>query len=478
MNKGIKILLAVLIGFTALNTASAQVTRTDFFMETSYLRNQLNPAMRPDQGYLVLPVLPNVGVSLQTNSINLHTLTFPHESGQRVTFMHPSVDANRFLSGLSNNNYISGEVNLKLFGLGFFRGDNFWNISLGIRTHIDANVPKPFFGLLKNGFDQHEQTSYSLANLSFVGQSFAELGLSHSRPFLDNSLMVGARVKLIGGLADAHFNAKRLSIVAGPEYWEAQSRVLLNVTAPGVRATYNEDDSLDSIDFSFDNFAMPGFGLGFDLGAVYHLGAILPAVEGLRVSASLNDIGFISWSGNHSVRLVSPETTIRIDSRDAENYDQGSSLSDLFDNIFDEIQEAVTLKASDVQGSRTMALRANLVLGVEYEIIKHRLSAGLLFTNRFGNYFNKSEFTVSANGRPTPWLSTSISYSVVHSHFNTFGFALHITPSAGLNLFLASDYVIPHVNSYFIPTTTKGLNFQAGISIPLGSRRSNRSESL
>jgi hypothetical protein len=61
----------------------------------------------------------------------------------------------------------------------------------------------------------------------------------------------------------------------------------------------------------------------------------------------------------------------------------------------------------------------------------------------------------------------------VHSHFNTFGFALHIAPPVGVNFFVASDYIIPHINSNFFPTTSRGLNFQTGISIPLGSRRSN-----
>ena len=466
----INILFAICISFIAINSVSAQVTKTDYFMETSYLRNRLNPALRPEQGYLVVPVLPNVGVNIQTNRLNLSTLTFPGPDGRRVTFMHPSVDADDFLSGLARNNYVNANMNVRLFGFGFFRGDHFWNIDLGVRTHVDANIPKPFFGLLKKGFDQYTQTRYDLSNLGATAQSFIELGVSHSRPFLDNSLMLGARINLLGGIADFNLNAERLSIDAGPDFWEARSRISLGASGPGLRVIYDEDGYFDS--FDFDRVTLPGFGLGLDLGAVYHLGAAFPELEGLSVSMALNDIGFIAWSRDNSVRLRSTDATIRIDPRDYSNYEDGSSLGDLFDSAFDDLQEAINLYSTP--GGRTTALRATLLMGAEYEFIKNRLSAGMLFSNRFGNYFNRSEFTISANGRPTSWLATTLSYSFVHSRFNTFGFALHIVPPVGVNFFLASDYIIPHVNSSGLPTTSRGLNFQTGISIPLGaSRRSS-----
>ena len=113
--KNIKIALVVLAGFLSANTVFAQVTHTDYFMETSYLRNSLNPAMRPDQGYLVIPVLPNVGVSAQTNRFNLDNLTFNGPAGKRVTLMHSSVAPNSFLSNLAEDNYLNSDVNIKLF---------------------------------------------------------------------------------------------------------------------------------------------------------------------------------------------------------------------------------------------------------------------------------------------------------------------------------------------------------------------------
>ena len=468
-NINIRIVLLVAISFFTHNFVFSQVTKSDYFMETSYLRNSLNPALRPDQGYLVIPVLPNAGVNLQTNRFNLDNLTFQGPAGKRVTFMHPSVSAEDFLSNMSADNYINSDVNIKLFGFGFYKGDKFWNIDLGVRAHVDANVPKEFFRLFKEGFDQNKQSTFDLSDLSATGNAFVELGVSHSRPFLDNNLIIGARVKLLGGIGDFDLNAKSLYIDAGPEYWKARSQVTLKGAGPG-KLTPKYDDETDLIDgFDLDDFNIPGYGAGLDIGAVYDVKHVLPMLEGLKVSAAINDIGFISWTKKSSLDLRSSEQEIVVAPNEI-GKDDDSSLSDVFEDAFDKLQEATNLRGENK--GYTSRLRMNMMLGAEYELFKHKLSFGALYSRRFGNYFDASEFTVSANARLCPWVSTSLTYSFMHSKFDTFGFALHLAPTKGISLFLASDYTVPHVNSDFLPTTSKALNFQMGISIPLGQKKS------
>lgn len=465
----------VAIAITIFSSAAfAQVTKTDYFMETSYLRNSLNPALRPDQGYLVVPVLPNAGVNVQTNKLNLDNLTFAGPNGQRVTFMHPSVNATDFLSNIANDNYINTDVNLKLFGLGFYKGDAFWNIDLGVRTHVDANIPKGFFELFKEGFDQENQKRFDLSELSATGNSFVELGVSYSRPFIDNNLILGARVKLLGGIGDLDLNAKSLSIDAGPDYWKAKSQVTLKGAAPGALSPKYDDETGNIDGFDIDGFNVPGYGAGLDLGAVYDLKGILPILNGLKVSASINDIGFISWTKKSALDLKSSEAEVIVEPGKVGG--DGESLSQVFEDAFDELQKATNLEGENK--AYTSRLRMNINAGVEYEFFKHKLSVGALYSRRFGNYFDTSEFTASINGRLCPWISASVSYSAIHSKWDTFGAALHLAPTKGINLFLASDYAIPHVNSDFLPTTSKAVNFQMGISIPLGLKKSRSGETI
>lgn len=453
-------------------TIFSQVTKTDYFMESSFLRSNLNPALQPKQGYIVMPVIPSIGANFQTNNLNLSHLTYKGTEGKRVTFIHHSINTDDFLSDLSDDNYLNVDANIKLFSLGFFKGDSYWNIDLGVRTHTDANIPKSFFELFKKGFDQEKQTRYDLSELTSTGYSFIELGVANSRSFLDNCLTVGTRVKVLGGLADYNLYAKSLNIDAGPEYWSAKSEVILRGSAPSVIPTYDEKDNLDGFDFG--RFNISGYGLGIDVGAVFDMKKIFPEMEGLKVSFALNDIGFISWSKNNSINMKSPKTEVIIVPSDYTVYkDEGSSLSTVLRDAFDDIKEAVNLR-EDNRTRRASMLRMNMNIGAEYEVIKNKLSLGALYSNRFGNYFSTSEFTFSLNTHFSTWLYTSLSYSFIHSKFDTFGFALHLAPSKGVNLFLASDYAIPHISSEFIPTTSKAINLQFGMSIPLGAKKNSR----
>lgn len=471
----IRLSIIVLAGLLISGTTSAQVTQTDYFMKSSYLRTSLNPAMRPNQGYIVIPMLPNIGASVKTNTLNLDHLTTPLANGQRATFMHKDVDANTFLADIADNNYAMADVNYRIAGVGFYKGDKFWSVDLGLRVHADLNIPKSVFELVKVGFDQNAQSTYDLKNINATANAFVEVGVNHSRPFLDNSLIIGARVKALIGAADFDLNAKSMTIEAGPNQWRANSQITLQGSGPGLISKFKtNDDGKEEFDgFEFDNFALPGFGAGLDLGAEYDMAKALPALKGLKVSAAINDLGFITWNKKNSVSLISNPSgeDIIIDPSDYTIQTDGtSSLSDLFENVTDDLRKAADLEA-EVSKARTTSLRSTLVVGAEYEIVPAKLTAGAMYSNRFGKYFNSSEITISANYAPIHWFAVSGGYSIIHSAFNTCGLALHLAPSKGVRFFLASDYIIPHTNSDFYPSTSKALNVQMGFSIPIGAKR-------
>ncbi|MFT3995208.1 MAG: DUF5723 family protein [Dysgonomonas sp.] len=448
----------------------SQVTHTDYFMETSYMKNSLNPALRPDQGYLVVPLLPNVAVAAQTNSFNLSNFTFPL-NGERVTFMHKDITPERFLSNLSDKNYLTSDVSVRFLALGFYKGNAFWNIDLTVRAHADGNIPKSVFEMIKTGFDQDGTTYYNLSGITATGHSFTELGVSYSRPLTEN-LTIGVRPKFLIGIADFNLNATKLDIATSPTEWRALSQVSLRGTAPGVIPTYDKDDSFDG--FNFGSFRPTGYGTALDLGVVWNLKDVSETLNGLKISGALNDLGFISWSEANALQLVSPEGEVVIRPSDYENTIDGStSLSDVLDNAYKDIKKAINLKEREqVTKGYSTRLRMNLNIGLEYELLKNKLSFGALYSSYFGEYLTTWEYTVSANYRPCHWIALSGSYSFKYSNFDTFGFAFHIAPSRGLNLFVASDYALPHVSSEWVPTTSKGINAQFGISIPIGSKRS------
>jgi hypothetical protein len=371
------------------------------------------------------------------------------------------------MSNISDDNYISMDYGAEVLSFGWYKNTTFWNVNISMRNHLDFNLPGSFFALLKEGFSQNETTSYDLKNISATGNSFLEVGVSYSRPFINNSLTLGLKAKLLGGIADFDLNAEKLTVEAGTDRWRAESQVKLNASAPGIMPKYNSDGILDGFDADIDG-SIPGYGVGFDIGAAYDFSQLnLPVLKNLRASVALIDIGFVSWSKKNSIQLKSTLQPVVITSSDYQIHTDGStSLEGIFEDVTSDLNEAVNLHGEAEKG-RTTALRSTLNMGLEYTFLNNKFSAGLLYSNRFGNYFNTQELTLSGNLRPLKWLSASLSYSFMHSNFNTFGGALYITPGKVLQLFIASDYIISHVSPQYIPSTSNALNLQFGVSIPM-----------
>lgn len=454
----------------------AQSSRSSYFMKTSYSRTNLNAALRPDQSYIGIPFLSNIYFDARTNSLNLHNLTFPM-NGERVTFMHALIPTERALDNISHNNYVTADLGVSIFSAGFFRGDSYWNFDMGVRSDADANIPKSLFELLKVGFDEHETVTHDLSDVSLTQNAFMEVGATHSRMFLNNSLTVGARAKLLFGLSYADLDAESLSVTAGSQFWTAKSRVRLRGAGPGISARYSDSDynpdrrNFDGFDYG--KFNISGYGMGFDIGGVYDLKDIpVNFLQKLKVSYALNDIGFIAWSGNDVIQLSSQETEVTISPHDYSIHNDGlTSINDIFDNAVDDIRQAINLHEDDSKGGYTTALRANMNVGLEYEVWDDKMTAGFLYSTRFGKYFITSEYTLSANYMPKSWLAATFSYSFVYSAFKTFGLAVHIAPARGLNFFLASDYTIFRISPQWLPTSSNALNLQMGFSIPFGGKR-------
>lgn len=464
ITKYFKRLILVFIFLLSIQTLVAQVAKSEYFMRTSYMRTYLNPALRPDQGQLIVPVLPNLGVSLQTNAMNLDHLTFRH-GGERVTFLHPSVSDNEFLKDMHKNNYLRADVNYKLFAFSLFHDDKYTSIDIGLRAHADINLPRSVFGLLKVGFNQDKPTTYDLKDISASAQSFVEIGIGQSRAFLNKSMLAGIRVKGLLGAGYMDLKTEQFDVTAGPEEWRSRSKVHLKGAAPGVRPKFNDKEQLDGFDFDFNG--LPGYGLGLDFGMAYDVRALLPVLSGLKLSVAVNDVGFICWTRNNTVSLSSSEQEVVVNPSSM-NQNDDQSIQNVFDKALDDLQKAADLNQVGGQKNVVTALRATMLLGVEYEFIKHTLSAGALYSVRYGNYANSRELTLSGNYQPYYWLGITGSYSFVHSAFDTFGLAVHLAPRKGVTFFFASDYVIPHVSSQFVPTTSKAINLQVGFSIPIG----------
>lgn len=282
------------------------------------------------------------------------------------------------------------------------------------------------------------------------------------------------------GLADFDLHIRDLKVDAGLDEWRIRSQASLQASAPGLTPEFDEDDKFDSFDWN-NGFGIPGYGLGFDLGGTYSFknvaesasGTLSTILSNLSLSVALTDIGFISWNKKNNNYLYSTLEDQVVTGNFVIDFDNdNSSLQDDIDNIKDTFEEIIEFKEGDAK-SRTTGLRTNLNIALEYEILKDLLSAGVISTTRFNAAQNITETTLAVTYRPVKWFEGALSYSFIHSKFNTFGLVLNFNPTHGVHFFLASDYIIPHVNGEFLPVTSRALNFQMGLSIPMGARKKN-----
>ncbi|MDR0232211.1 MAG: DUF5723 family protein [Dysgonamonadaceae bacterium] len=477
--KYIKLQLLVILAIISLSamSAMAQSVQSAYFMETVPGRLNMNPALRPSQGYVGFPGLGNVYVSMATNTLNINHLYFTGRGPIPVLFMNENVGVDEFLNKMADNNYLSGDFGETLLSAGWYSGKGFWFFDIGTKGHFETNIPKSMFEFAKGGFSDTEDRSYNLKNTNALASGYLEIGLGHSHSFLDDNLLIGLKAKFLLGVADANFNIDDLSITGGPTAWKASSKATLR-GAGAVNVKYKPDGKFDTIELDEDNlFGFSGYGLGFDIGGAYHFKgmsdmvstpAISDILSKLTISMSFTDIGFISWSKKHALELTSPATDVTLtSSMDV----TGMNFEEMFNQRKDELFEAIDLQSTDDVPSYSTSLRTTMNWGLEYELMPEKISLGLLSSTYFNHHHTMSELTLSGNFRPAKWLATTLSYSFVNSNFRRFGLALHIAPSRGLNFFVASDYLIPYISDQVLLTTSRGINAQVGLTIPIGERR-------
>lgn len=443
---------------------AAQQMRTSYFMDKSLVRLSMNPAFRPQRGYVSIPVLGSVGASYTSNGLTVDDL-FYSKGDKLVTFMDGSVDADAFLKRLKKSNQFNVDFNTSLLSAGWYAGRGFWTADVSLKGLSSLRAPKTLFEFMKKGTGEFGKV-YDISDVNIYADSYVEAAVGYSRP-LNERLTIGGKLKLLAGVANIDASIDRLRAELHDDRWLITSSGSLNATMKGLSATMETDrqDKEYINDFEFDTPGVGGFGAAVDLGATYRL---LPE---LTVSAAVLDLGFIRWKGAHTVSGKAGGE-FDFDGFDLAIGDDGGdtpSMSDQFEQRKDEINDLFHFRETN-GSNRTRMLRATVNLGAEYSILANTLGFGLLSSTRFYSPKAYTELTASVNYRPLDWVSASVSYSMVHSNFKTFGWALNFSPSF-IHFFVGSDYMLTKVTPQYVPVSANAMNAYIGISIPLSGCR-------
>lgn len=444
--KRIYFILAALL----LASGAAAQNPTTYFMEGSTLRSQLNPAFAPLRGYVNIPGLGGLDNNVSGN-LALDRILYPR-NGKLVTLLDSSVSTQEALSGLNTNNLFGADSRANIIGFGAFTRNhkNFWSFDLNLRATADLTLPYALFDFLKRG------ESGDIRGIGFTADCYLEAGFNYSFPLLDDKLYIGVRGKFLVGVARARLNFDRFDVSLGEERWLIDAAGALDITADGldVKTKFNDagEEVYNMDDIPFKPKAPAGYGFAVDLGATYD---ILP---NLQASLAVNDLGFISWSKS---KTVSGRSAKELSFTGVEVNEDGTE-SPKFDIDVLEFQK------SDPK-SMTRSLRASINAGLEYEVWRHKIGIGLLYTARFWEYETLHNLTGSVNFHPVRWFTVSGSYSVIDNRGGAVGLALNLCPN-WINFYLATDMLLTKHTPQFVPIRQSNMNFTLGIGIPIGKR--------
>ena len=115
-----------------------------------------------------------------------------------TSFLNPYL-SNPLKGFASGDNKINGEVKMTVLSVGFKKWKGYNTVELNVRGQANVKAPFKLFQFAADASNSH----YDIGNISASAQTFTELSFGHSRQY-DRKLRVGAKVKLLVGIADVN----------------------------------------------------------------------------------------------------------------------------------------------------------------------------------------------------------------------------------------------------------------------------------
>lgn len=439
MNKTLSWCGTVLLLLLLSPAAHAQYLRSAYFIEGSNARTQLNPALQPQRSYFILPVIGSLATEVSSNSLGIKDVTDLFDSGNNF------YNEDKFYNNLKSFNHLNVNINTSIISFGIKNGKGFWSFNLSARGSVEASISKSMFDYLRaidnEDYNWKNGQSIDIENNRLQMNYYTEIGAGYSR-MINQRLTIGGKIKLLLGMGDLNMKINKLHVYGKEDginsEYQFQSDAELNTSAKGLEMEENEKGYVNDLDYN--SYGISGYGTGIDLGASYKL------LDNAILSASLTDLGFISWTkGNTQTATSTNDIIINKD-----NYDKSPDIFDM---------DLYGLKKQESK-SRSTSLSPTLTVAGEYDLFQRKLGLGLLSTNRFGKINTYSELTLSATYRPNDIINACLSYSMLNEG-KTWGMAIKAGP-----LLIGTDYL-------YLGENSKHVNAFIGMSFTLGKKNRN-----
>jgi hypothetical protein len=449
--------------------------KTLYFMNRVPQSSFLNPSTTPQFSYYIgFPGLSGVGFSFNSSSFSF--VDAFNKDGNR------SIDSLRFdVNGLEKKlgkvNFIRVESSIDLLSFGFKQKDYYWHFNISSKSSLSNSYPKELINVKYGNYDAEtgKPRTINLSDAAANGFTYIEQGIGVSK-VLDEKLTLGARFKVLSGIAGVKTSRFKSNIVTSEDFQKSTINVdaEMLVSSPRLAFRYDSEGKIDGVYFGDgENNRSNSYRFGSNLGLGVDFGGTYKYDNRYTFYASINDIGFIRWSKNG----------YKLTSRGAFEYNGADITPDENGNVdFNSAMKSIvdTLKSkfkpTDKSAKFTTMLNSKIYLGATYNTPISWLNCGALLHGGFyGTYFDPS-LTFSANATPYRAFAFSLSYSIYNRRMDNFGFGI-VVGEKPVQFYFAADNIIfrfvrlkwNNSSSAIIPGYSRSFNFQFGLNLQFDS---------
>lgn len=383
----------------------------------------VNPAFRPKTNVFVTLPLAMQTFGITNSGFGAVDLFTPEQTA--------FISDDRFFKKMSPINYLQIQTKNELLGFGFRVKKNYFTFNVSSNLSFEFNYTPDFLQLLLQG---------NGGGLSGKRASFDGLGI-HLTEYIDyaigynrevnDKLAVGGKLKLISGLANMTTSNSTLGFSTGVNGtsigFDGSAFIRSSNLGVALDTTSKTEFPIESA-FNFSNM-----GLALDLGATYKF------TDKISMSASIIDLGYISWKNDvRNYELKKFEYTFN-------GVDASSVLTDTSD-VFKKISDTLTnmFKTEQSNTAYSTSLATRFYVGGNYHFNKY-FDAGILWYSQFVRNQYRPALVLSTTVNVKSWLSASVNYGMYANSYSNVGFGLSLR-GGPIQFYVLTDNILAPFN--------------------------------
>ncbi|MGP8216110.1 MAG: DUF5723 family protein [Bacteroidia bacterium] len=425
----------------------AQQDLTLYNMEAVPQRIYDNPAFRPTDStiFIGLPLISSQYFNFSNSGFKYSDLMV--QDGDSVK---PNVS--NMISKLTKENYISIDYHTDIISFGFPIQKNYFSFNITEKVDIRLGYSQDFLNFIWKGNGDPSiigQTVNLAPSLDAI--HYREYGAGWSRKITDK-LTVGGKLKYLYGEENISTNNTNASIYTDPNDYSLTAQSNINVNTSGIdNDEFKFNSAHDVVDYLLKK---PNNGAAIDLGATYKFN------DKITFSASLTDLGFITWNDAvTSYESNDPNATFTYQGINLNQFLNNNSvnLGNTFQNTLDSAKNI--FKIDSLHHRYTTMVAAQIYLGANYKLIAGGNAGILLYGQVFDNTINPA-VALSYNQKVGRWFTASVSYSIYDRSYDNIGVGLALN-GGPVQWYIATDNVLAPL----APQDAKIFHLNFGINI-------------